>query len=108
MQVVQGSSFERALSLLAPDSLTPQRHEYRSDNLVVRLSVKLFNCTPAELPADLKQQLTGWLKSTPAGAEGYLRPGCVHLTLQAHAAADCSQQVSRCLVMRSRRCTRGI
>ncbi|KAK9814218.1 hypothetical protein WJX72_002446 [[Myrmecia] bisecta] len=45
---------------------------------------ELFNCTPTELPSDLRQQLTGWLKTAPAGAEGYMRPGCVHLTLQAH------------------------
>lgn len=74
----------------------PARQPYRSENLVVRLSIKLFNCTPAELPEDLKQQLTGWLKSSPAGAEGYLRPGCVHLIMQAHLLAE-SAQVRRSL-----------
>ena len=71
----------------------PAAPPYKAENLAVRLSVKLFNCTPAELPSDLKRQLTGWLKSTPAGAEGYLRPGCVHLTVQAHVPADTASQV---------------
>ena len=54
---------------------------YKPHHFVSRLSLKLFNCTPADLPDDLRAQLTGWLKSAPAGAEGYMRPGCVHLTL---------------------------
>jgi len=53
--------------------------------LVVRLSVKLFNCTPAQLPGGLREQLCGWLNSTPACAEGFIRPGCLHLTFQARA-----------------------
>jgi len=52
---------------------------------VVRLSVKLFNCTPAQLPGGLREQLCGWLNSTPACAEGFIRPGCLHLTFQARA-----------------------
>ena len=56
---------------------------YQPESLVIRLSIKLFSCTPAELPPDLKHQLLGWLNSTPAGAEGYIRPGCVQLVIQA-------------------------
>ncbi len=44
--------------------------------------MKLFDKTPADLPADLRQQLTGWLSSTPIQLEGYLRPGCMFLTVQ--------------------------
>lgn len=89
----QASSFDMAMAMMSNGKAeAPQ--PYRSDNLVLRLSVKLFNCTPAELPEDLKQQLTGWLKSTPAGAEGYIRPGCVHLTVQAHIPASAVEQVS--------------
>ena len=71
----------------------PPPPQYRSENLVVRLSIKLFNCTPEQLPADLKQQLTGWLNCTPVGAEGYLRPGCVHLVMQAVVTEDQARQV---------------
>ena len=52
---------------------------------MVRLSVKLFNCTPAQLPGGLREQLCGWLNSTPACAEGFIRPGCLQLTCQARA-----------------------
>jgi hypothetical protein len=47
------------------------------------VSVKLFGCTPAELPNDLRQQLATWFNGHAASIEGYLRPGCVHLTVQA-------------------------
>ena len=60
----------------------PAAAAYQASSLVVRLSVKIFNCTPGELPPGLREQLCGWLCATPAGAEGYIRPGCVHLTVQ--------------------------
>lgn len=56
---------------------------YLASTSAVRLSIKLFNCTPAQLPGSLRETVTGWLGSTPAGLEGYIRPGCVHLTVQA-------------------------
>ncbi len=56
---------------------------YSATTSAVRLSIKLFNCTPAQLPGSLRETVTGWLGSTPAGLEGYIRPGCVHLTVQA-------------------------
>jgi hypothetical protein len=47
------------------------------------VSVKLFGCTPSELPINLREQLTTWFRGHAASLEGYLRPGCVHLTVQA-------------------------
>lgn len=56
---------------------------YSASNTAVRLSIKLFNCTPAQLPSSLRERVTGWLGSTPPGLEGYICPGCLHLTVQA-------------------------
>lgn len=75
---VQGSSFDQALQLMgqsAPGILAAQPHglpveQYQPSTFVSRLSVKLFNCVPGNLPLDLRDKLTGWLHSTPAGAEG--------------------------------------
>lgn len=44
------------------------------------LSVKVFNCTPANLPAALRRELLGAVRGGLV-PEGYMRPGCVHLTL---------------------------
>ena len=46
-------------------------------SFVMRLSLKIFGVQPPQLPANLRQQLTGWLDSAPAGAEGERRT--VHL-----------------------------
>lgn len=54
---------------------------FSSDSAVVRISAKLFNVTPADLPADLRERLVGWMGSAPLGVEGCIRPGCVMLTL---------------------------
>jgi len=56
---------------------------YASEHRSLRISMKLFNRTPADLPPDLRQQVTSWLAEVPPLLEGYIRPGCVHLTLHA-------------------------
>lgn len=64
-----------------------------------RVSAKLFNCTPANLPVDMKQNLMHLLGRGISSMEGYIRPGCVHLSLNAvtdlpHVAdADGSSEV---------------
>lgn len=56
--------------------------QYESEHRALRISMKLFNRTPADLPPDLREQLTGWLAAMPAALSGAIRPGCVFLTLQ--------------------------
>ena len=72
------SVLEEALNLLAYDH--SQVH-YAADERLVRLSAKLFGCTPADLPADLKVSLQDMLAVD--SMEGYMRPGCVHLEVNA-------------------------
>ena len=63
---------------------------FRSELFAVHLCVKLFHCTPSDLPEDAREQLTGWLKSAPACTELYVRTGCVHLTLTVWCKLACS------------------
>ncbi len=53
----------------------------RSEVMALHLSVKLFHCTPQELPDDAQEQLTAWLRQAPSCTELYVRSGCVHLTI---------------------------
>ncbi|GIL93032.1 hypothetical protein Vretimale_19071 [Volvox reticuliferus] len=55
---------------------------FESEHRLIRLSLKLFNRTPADLPVDLRNQVTSWLASAPAAMEASIRPGCVFLTVQ--------------------------
>lgn len=82
--------------MMGPAATQSSNPCYQSDNVVLRMSVKLFDCTPSSLPPNLKDQLTGWLKSTPLGVEGYLRPGCVHLLMQATISAHEAARVIIC------------
>lgn len=77
---MQINSFDTAMQLMGhmPNqhgmhaAAAPAGTPYQPATFVSRLSVKLFNCTPHDLPPDLRDQLTSWLHSTPAGAEGVL------------------------------------
>lgn len=45
----------------------PAQDTYTPETFACRLSVKLFNCTPADLPSDLREQLVSWMAHRPAG-----------------------------------------
>ncbi len=67
------ASFDRAMTLLAAQQGAAAGGagpgaDYFPQNFLLRLSVKLFDCTPAQLPANLRDQLTGWLQAAPTGA----------------------------------------
>ena len=59
-------------------SSPPMRHSWGAEapglpqapGFTERLSLKIFGCQPPQLPAQLQQQLTGWLSSAPSAAEG--------------------------------------
>lgn len=78
------------MPVLAAPQLCSAHQAYSPSFAAVRLSIKLFNSTPAQLPANLRQQLTGWLHCAPAGIDGYIRPGCVHLTMSATIPSQAS------------------
>lgn len=56
--------------------------------LVRSMSAKMFKCTPEQLPADLKANLLAMLQCGVNALEGYIRPGCVHLTMHAMVGPD--------------------
>ncbi|GIL86845.1 hypothetical protein Vretimale_15599 [Volvox reticuliferus] len=73
------SSFDIARRLVASGGAAAQ---YQSEDLLIRVSVKIANCTPDQLPADLYQRLRNLLSTADASlVQGFLRPGCTHLVL---------------------------
>ena len=80
-QRLQGQPLQQAAPP-SEGSLEAALHLYHAMNVVHRLSLKLFNCTPDQLPAGMRETLTGWLHHSPAFVEGYMRPGCVQITMQ--------------------------
>lgn len=57
---------------------------YTADETLMRLSIKLFNCTPDMLVPSIKCELVNLLRVAEQSLiEGYVRPGCLHLTIDA-------------------------
>ncbi|BDA42869.1 probable Squamosa promoter-binding-like protein 7 at N-terminal half [Coccomyxa sp. Obi] len=70
-----------------------QLMSFRAEAFAVHLCVKLFHCSPADLPEDVREQLLGWLQAAPACTELYIRSGCVHVTVTAYVDVMTYQQV---------------
>ncbi|KAJ9546146.1 hypothetical protein OSB04_025853 [Centaurea solstitialis] len=46
-----------------------------------RILFKLFDKDPSHLPGSLRAQVYNWLSQSPSDMEGYIRPGCVVLSI---------------------------
>ncbi|KAK2076550.1 hypothetical protein QBZ16_005310 [Prototheca wickerhamii] len=62
-------------------------HKLPPVSRLLRMSLKLYGVSPAALPADLQEQLVGMLQCGPEELECFIRPGCVHLVLDAPPSA---------------------
>lgn len=85
MQTAAPSSQPSAVLDQARDLLNfiDYQPKYILEEQFMRMSAKLFNCTPEHLPHDLKQNLVGLLSCGVNSIEGYIMPGCLQLTVEA-------------------------
>jgi hypothetical protein len=70
------------LNVVLKEQVTPQWQ-----TKLCRLSAKLINIRPEDLPANLREHLLGMMSQEVRGLEGYIRPGCVYLTVSIGFAA---------------------
>lgn len=73
------ASLHNTLSLLQASTST----NYNAQDTLTRVSSKLYNSTPADLPTDLKNSLVQLLACSPSSMEAAIKAGCVLLTVQA-------------------------
>lgn len=74
----QASGTGPSVAAAPPQQAAPQAAPYASDERLVRLSLKVFNCTPEQLLPLVRSELERLLEASPAMLEGYVRPGvCV-------------------------------
>ncbi|KAF8038164.1 hypothetical protein BT93_B0892 [Corymbia citriodora subsp. variegata] len=71
---------ENSKYALSP-SCGDNRSAYSSTCPTGRISFKLYDWNPAEFPRRLRHQIFQWLASMPVELEGYIRPGCIVLTV---------------------------
>mmetsp|Transcript_35165 Transcript_35165/g.83411 ORF Transcript_35165/g.83411 Transcript_35165/m.83411 type:complete len:361 (+) Transcript_35165:3-1085(+) len=78
---LQGSWAQRAgleaRALPPPVTLSSSELDAR----VYNLSMKIMGATPASLPLNLREEILSWLQCSPASIVGFIRPGCVHLSV---------------------------
>eukprot|EP00884_Botryococcus_braunii_P004579 jgi/Botrbrau1/14121/Bobra.182_3s0064.1 len=74
------------------DMWGPAPSGYLSEHKNLRIWFKLFNVSPADLPAGLREQIFSWLTHAPVGVTGYLKEGCVHLTVDMWVNAATHQE----------------
>jgi hypothetical protein len=80
------TALEAASSMVSMDA--PALVGYSVNDSMLRLSIKLFNCTPDLLAPKVKSELTSLLRVAEQSlVEGYIRPGCMHVTLSVRVPA---------------------
>lgn len=60
---------------------------YSSENTLERISFKVFGCMPEDLLPGIRAEFDDMIQDSSL-VEGYLRPGCVHLTLSVRDQHD--------------------
>eukprot|EP00192_Tetraselmis_astigmatica_P002661 CAMPEP_0117694662 /NCGR_PEP_ID=MMETSP0804-20121206/27621_1 /TAXON_ID=1074897 /ORGANISM="Tetraselmis astigmatica, Strain CCMP880" /LENGTH=563 /DNA_ID=CAMNT_0005508473 /DNA_START=343 /DNA_END=2036 /DNA_ORIENTATION=- len=53
----------------------------RVEESVLNFSVKMIGTSPDQLPDNLRAELEGWMKVAPMSLQGYIRFGCLHLSV---------------------------
>ncbi|GAB2294188.1 hypothetical protein Dimus_028406 [Dionaea muscipula] len=61
----------------SPSSSSGSEAQSRTDRIIF----KLFGKDPNDLPHLLRTQILDWLSHSPTNIEGYIRPGCIVLTI---------------------------
>ncbi|CAA6653939.1 unnamed protein product [Spirodela intermedia] len=64
--------------------------ESRTDRMVF----KLFGKDPSDFPLVLRSQILDWLSNSPTDMEGYIRPGCLILTVYLRLAESTWEELS--------------
>ncbi|GAB2261537.1 hypothetical protein Droror1_Dr00002534 [Drosera rotundifolia] len=73
----QTSGNSNSTSTRSPSSSSGSESQSRTDRIIF----KLFGKDPNDLPQFLRRQILDWLSHSPTNIEGYIRPGCIVLTI---------------------------
>ncbi|GLI68364.1 hypothetical protein VaNZ11_012767 [Volvox africanus] len=71
---------------------------YTAPDLLTRVSLKIMNCLPDELPSDIRSRMQAFASQAPLDlVQGCLRPGCTEVVLDALHCGDEAWLVSELL-----------
>uniref|UniRef100_A0A061QZJ1 Squamosa promoter-binding-like protein 12-like n=1 Tax=Tetraselmis sp. GSL018 TaxID=582737 RepID=A0A061QZJ1_9CHLO len=90
--------YRQGLCWVDGSRIVPLREEH-----LVSLAVKIDDITPGEMPHDLFDRFTSIMQSAAEDMLGYIRPGCVHLTVDGVLAGGAAAEVDRVISTLPRR-----
>ncbi|CAK9183441.1 unnamed protein product [Ilex paraguariensis] len=78
---VQNLSYHAEYTSSSGSDLSPSSFHSDAQDRTGRIIFKLFDKDPSHLPGTLRTQIHNWLSRSPSEMEGYIRPGCVVLSI---------------------------
>lgn len=78
---IQSSPYRAGYTSSSGSDQSPSSLNSDPQDRTGRLSFKLFDKDPSHLPGTLRTQVYNWLSQSPLEMEGYIRPGCVALSI---------------------------
>ncbi|KAM7253347.1 hypothetical protein ACFE04_025965 [Oxalis oulophora] len=65
-----------------------------------KITFKLFEKDPSQLPGALRAQVYNWLSNSPSEIESYIRPGCVVISIYVSMSSSAWEQLEENLLQR--------
>lgn len=78
---IQSSPYRAGYSSSSGSDQSPSSLNSDPQDRTGRILFKLFDKDPSHLPGSLRTQVYNWLSQSPSDMEGYIRPGCVVLSI---------------------------
>lgn len=78
---IQSSPYRAGYTSSSGSDQSPSSLNSDPQDRTGRILFKLFDKDPSHLPGSLRTQVYNWLAQSPSEMEGYIRPGCVALSI---------------------------
>ncbi|KAK1441531.1 hypothetical protein QVD17_07506 [Tagetes erecta] len=78
---IQSSPYRAGYTSSSGSDQSPSSLNSDPQDRTGRLLFKLFDKDPSHLPGSLRTQVYNWLSRSPSDMEGYIRPGCIVLSI---------------------------
>lgn len=78
---IQSSPYRAGYTSSSGSDQSPSSLNSDPQDRTGRILFKLFDKDPSHLPGSLRTQVYNWLSQSPSEIEGYIRPGCVVLSI---------------------------
>ncbi|OVA01044.1 Transcription factor [Macleaya cordata] len=97
---VQNLPYQGGYASSSGSDHSPSSSNSDAQNRTGRIIFKLFDKDPSNFPGTLRTQILEWLSHSPSEMEGYIRPGCVVLSIYISMPSTAWEQLQEDLFQR--------